>query len=137
MAANDAGRRYWIQTLGCPKNEVDSDKFVGTLVADGYVAADDPDDADLVVVNTCAFIDDARQESIDTMLALARHPCRRARAWSSPDAWPSGTATSSPSRCPRSIWWRGSAHSVASDHAAPSRRAASPSRRHRCRTSTC
>ena len=70
MAANDVGRRYWIQTLGCPKNEVDSDKLVGTLVADGYVAADDPADADLVVVNTCAFIGDARQESIDTVLAL-------------------------------------------------------------------
>jgi ribosomal protein S12 methylthiotransferase len=70
MAANDAGRRYWIQTLGCPKNEVDSDKLVGTLVADGYVAAEDPSDADLLVVNTCAFIGDARQESIDTVLAL-------------------------------------------------------------------
>jgi ribosomal protein S12 methylthiotransferase len=70
MAADDAGRRYWIQTLGCPKNEVDSDKLVGTLVADGYVAAEDPADADLVVVNTCAFIGDARQESIDTVLAL-------------------------------------------------------------------
>jgi ribosomal protein S12 methylthiotransferase len=70
MAANDAGRRYWIQTLGCPKNEVDSDKLVGTLVADGFVAAEDPADADLVVVNTCAFIGDARQESIDTVLAL-------------------------------------------------------------------
>jgi ribosomal protein S12 methylthiotransferase len=70
MAANDVGRRYWIQTLGCPKNEVDSDKLVGTLVADGYVAAEDPADADLVVVNTCAFIGDARQESIDTVLAL-------------------------------------------------------------------
>jgi ribosomal protein S12 methylthiotransferase len=70
MAASDVGRRYWIQTLGCPKNEVDSDKLVGTLVADGYVAAEDPADADLVVVNTCAFIGDARQESIDTVLAL-------------------------------------------------------------------
>jgi ribosomal protein S12 methylthiotransferase len=70
MAASDVGRRYWIQTLGCPKNEVDSDKLVGTLVADGYVAAEDPAEADLVVVNTCAFIGDARQESIDTVLAL-------------------------------------------------------------------
>jgi ribosomal protein S12 methylthiotransferase len=62
--------RYWVETLGCPKNQVDSDKIVGTLVADGYSAADSPDDADLIVVNTCAFIEDARQESIDTVLAL-------------------------------------------------------------------
>jgi ribosomal protein S12 methylthiotransferase len=61
---------YWLETLGCPKNQVDSDKLVGTLVADGYEAADGPEDADLVVVNTCAFIEAARQESIDTILDL-------------------------------------------------------------------
>jgi len=64
-------QRYWVETLGCPKNQVDSDKLVGTLVADGYEAADSPGDADLVVVNTCAFIDAARQESIDTVLTLS------------------------------------------------------------------
>jgi ribosomal protein S12 methylthiotransferase len=62
---------YWLETLGCPKNQVDSDKLVGTLVADGYRAADSPEEADLVVVNTCAFIEAARQESIDTILELA------------------------------------------------------------------
>jgi ribosomal protein S12 methylthiotransferase len=64
------GTRYWVETLGCPKNQVDSDKLVGTLVADGMRAADSAAEADLVVVNTCAFIEDARQESIDTILAL-------------------------------------------------------------------
>jgi ribosomal protein S12 methylthiotransferase len=63
-------KSYWVETLGCPKNQVDSDKLVGTLVADGYVVADDPSEADLVVVNTCAFIDEARAESVDTILAL-------------------------------------------------------------------
>ena len=63
--------RYWLETLGCPKNQVDSDKLAGTLVADGMSAADRPEDADLVVVNTCAFIEAAREESIDTILALA------------------------------------------------------------------
>jgi ribosomal protein S12 methylthiotransferase len=63
--------RYWIETLGCPKNQVDSDKLVGTLTVDGFEAADSPEEADLVVVNTCAFIEAARQESIDTVLALA------------------------------------------------------------------
>ena len=63
--------RYWIETLGCPKNQVDSDKLVGTLTVDGFEAADSPEEADLVVVNTCAFIEAARQESIDTVLALS------------------------------------------------------------------
>ena len=62
---------YWVETLGCPKNQVDSDKLVGTLVGDGFEAAAAPGDADLVVVNTCAFIEAARTESIDTVLALA------------------------------------------------------------------
>src|SRR5690606_21201215 len=66
-------RRFWIETLGCPKNEVDSDKLVGTLLADGYEPAASADAADLVVVNTCAFIEEARQESVDTILALCDH----------------------------------------------------------------
>jgi ribosomal protein S12 methylthiotransferase len=62
---------YWVETLGCPKNQVDSDKLIGTLDADGLHPAARPDDADLVVVNTCAFIEAAREESIETTLALA------------------------------------------------------------------
>ena len=61
---------YHLVTLGCPKNQVDSDKLAGTLVADGMRATKDADEADLIVVNTCAFIDEARRESIDTVLAL-------------------------------------------------------------------
>jgi ribosomal protein S12 methylthiotransferase len=64
------GQRFYVETLGCPKNQVDSDKLVGTLLADGMSATDDPGAADLVVVNTCAFIEEARRESIDTILAL-------------------------------------------------------------------
>jgi ribosomal protein S12 methylthiotransferase len=71
--------RFYIETLGCPKNQVDSDKLVGTLLADGLEATDDPARADLVVVNTCAFIEDARQESIDTILALDEQRRRGAR----------------------------------------------------------
>ncbi|WP_395152968.1 30S ribosomal protein S12 methylthiotransferase RimO [Ilumatobacter sp.] len=63
-------QRFYIETLGCPKNDVDSDKLVGALLADGMEATDDAAAADLVVVNTCAFIDEARRESIDTILAL-------------------------------------------------------------------
>ncbi len=63
-------RTFWVETLGCPKNAVDSDKLVGTMLADGMAAAAGPDTADLVVVNTCAFIDAAREESVNTILAL-------------------------------------------------------------------
>jgi ribosomal protein S12 methylthiotransferase len=71
--------RYWLETLGCPKNQVDSDKLAGRMLAEGLEAAESPEDADLVVVNTCAFIEAAREESIDTILALsgARRPGAR------------------------------------------------------------
>ena len=62
---------YAIVTLGCPKNQVDSDKLEGTLIADGLVVAESADDADVVVVNTCAFIEEARTESIETILSLS------------------------------------------------------------------
>jgi len=63
-------QRYYIETLGCPKNQVDSDKIAGKLIADGLVATEDASKADVVVVNTCAFIEEARKESIETMLSL-------------------------------------------------------------------
>jgi len=63
--------RYWIETLGCPKNHVDSEKLAGVLVAQGYAPADSAAEADLVVANTCAFIEAAREESIETVLELA------------------------------------------------------------------
>ena len=61
---------FWIETLGCPKNEVDSDKLIGRMRADGLEPAASPESADVVVVNTCAFVEQARQESIDTILGL-------------------------------------------------------------------
>ena len=62
---------YWLQTLGCPKNQVDSDKLEGRLAAQGYGRADDGGDGGSRGGQTCAFIDAARQESIDTVLTLA------------------------------------------------------------------
>lgn len=62
---------YHLVTLGCPKNQVDSDKLEGVLAADGLSPVGEAGDADLIVVNTCAFVDEARRESIDTVLALA------------------------------------------------------------------
>jgi ribosomal protein S12 methylthiotransferase len=69
MAA-DAPRTFWVETLGCPKNQVDSDKLTGGLLADGLSPAASPDEAGLVVVNTCAFIEAAREESVATILDL-------------------------------------------------------------------
>ncbi len=63
----------WLTTLGCAKNEVDSDKILGMLATAGYAMAQAPGSADVVMVNTCAFIEAARQESIDTILDLADH----------------------------------------------------------------
>ena len=64
-------QRFYLESLGCPKYDVDSDKIIGSLLADGLVQTDDASQADLVVVNTCAFIEDARRESIDTVLELS------------------------------------------------------------------
>ncbi len=61
----------WIETLGCSKNQVDSDKVTALLSGAGYTHAESADDADIVMVNTCAFIEAARKESVDTILALA------------------------------------------------------------------
>src|SRR5437016_4196351 len=60
-------------SLGCPKNTVDSERMLGKLVQDGYVLTADAEGADVVVVNTCGFIEPARQESLSVireMLAL-------------------------------------------------------------------
>ena len=62
--------RFYVETLGCPKNDVDSDKLVGAHTSDGMEVTVDAAGADLIVVNTCAFIGAARQESIDTIFAL-------------------------------------------------------------------
>ena len=60
--------RVAIVTLGCGRNEVDSANAAGLLAASGYEVVDDPETADAVVVNTCAFIEAARRESVETVL---------------------------------------------------------------------
>src|SRR6266540_2777859 len=59
-------------TLGCPKNQVDSELMLGMLVSEGHEITDVAETADCLVVNTCAFIDRAREESVQTILELAR-----------------------------------------------------------------
>src|SRR4029077_13493971 len=66
---------YAFISLGCPKNTVDSERMLGKLAQDGYALSADADGADVVVVNTCGFIEPARQESlavIREMLALKK-----------------------------------------------------------------
>jgi ribosomal protein S12 methylthiotransferase len=64
--------RVGVVSLGCPKNLVDSEVMLGRLQARGHQLVPDAQDADVIVVNTCAFIDRAKQESIDTILEMAR-----------------------------------------------------------------
>ncbi|MEP6814374.1 MAG: radical SAM protein, partial [Marmoricola sp.] len=58
-------------TLGCARNEVDSEELAGRLEAGGFRLVDDPADAETVVVNTCGFVEAAKKDSVDTLLAAA------------------------------------------------------------------
>jgi ribosomal protein S12 methylthiotransferase len=58
-------------TLGCARNDVDSEELAGRLAADGFRLVDDPEDAETVVVNTCGFVDAAKKDSVDTLLAAS------------------------------------------------------------------
>jgi ribosomal protein S12 methylthiotransferase len=73
-AVVDAGRpRVGFVSLGCPKNLVDSEVMMGLLDRAGAELTADPEAAEILVVNTCSFIDSAKQESVDTILELAQH----------------------------------------------------------------
>jgi ribosomal protein S12 methylthiotransferase len=67
-----AAKKVAIVTLGCARNEVDSEELAGRLSSQGWVLVNDADDADAVMVNTCGFIEAAKKESIDTVLAAAQ-----------------------------------------------------------------
>jgi ribosomal protein S12 methylthiotransferase RimO len=58
-------------TLGCARNDVDSEELAGRLAADGFRLVDDPEDAETVVVNTCGFVEAAKKDSVDTLLAAS------------------------------------------------------------------
>src|SRR5512146_302469 len=60
-------------SLGCPKNLVDSEVMMGLLAEAGAEITPRAEDADVIVVNTCSFIDTAQQESVNTILEMARH----------------------------------------------------------------
>ena len=64
-------RKILFISLGCDKNLVDSERMLGLLASRGYEFTDDETQADIIVINTCCFINDAKQESIDTILEIA------------------------------------------------------------------
>ena len=66
-------QRVHLVTLGCARNDVDSDELAARLAAGGFELTDAADDADAVLVNTCGFVDAAKKDSIDTVLAHAEH----------------------------------------------------------------
>jgi ribosomal protein S12 methylthiotransferase len=72
-APADATARHTVAlvTLGCARNEVDSEELAGQLEAGGFLLVEDPADAETVVVNTCGFVEAAKKDSVDTLLAAA------------------------------------------------------------------
>src|SRR6187397_2823844 len=72
-AAAASGQRIYFVSLGCPKNQVDTELMLGQMRAAGHSLVDAPEGADVIVVNTCAFIDAAKEESVDTILEMAQH----------------------------------------------------------------
>jgi ribosomal protein S12 methylthiotransferase len=61
-----------ITSLGCARNDVDSEELAGRLQANGWLLVDDPADADVAVVNTCGFVEQAKKDSVDTLLEAAQ-----------------------------------------------------------------
>jgi ribosomal protein S12 methylthiotransferase len=73
------GKKVYLEQLGCPKNEVDGQHLMGALLRAGFDRTNDPSGSDVLLVNTCGFIDSAKEESIGRILALARHKENGAR----------------------------------------------------------
>jgi ribosomal protein S12 methylthiotransferase len=72
-------KTFYFVSLGCPKNRVDTEVAVGSLMAAGYSPVDAPEEADIIVVNTCSFVTAARSESVDTLLEMAEFKKGRAQ----------------------------------------------------------
>ena len=65
--------KVYFVSLGCPKNRVDTEVMLGDVIAGGHEIVTSPDDADVIVVNTCGFIGEAKEESVDTILEMAKY----------------------------------------------------------------
>ena len=66
-------KKIGMVSLGCPKNTVDSERVLGDLVSSGFSLTPNEEDAEVIIVNTCGFIESAKKESIDTILEMAQH----------------------------------------------------------------
>ena len=65
--ADNKGKILFV-SLGCDKNLVDTEQMLGLLNADGYTFTDDETEADIIIINSCCFINDAKEESINTLM---------------------------------------------------------------------
>ncbi len=72
---------YYIISLGCPKNEVDSERLNADMHSAGFVRAHEIDDADILFINTCGFIEAAKKESIETIFDALDHKTQRAKSF--------------------------------------------------------
>ncbi|MGA1706517.1 MAG: radical SAM protein, partial [Candidatus Nanopelagicaceae bacterium] len=68
VTSHGKSRTVALVTLGCARNDVDSEELAGRLAADGWVLTDDSSNADIALINTCGFIESAKKDSIDTLL---------------------------------------------------------------------
>ena len=67
-----SGKKIHFVSLGCPKNRVDSEVMLGVATGEGFTITDEPTEAEVIVVNTCGFVGEAKRESIDTIFELAQ-----------------------------------------------------------------
>ena len=72
--------KVFLVSLGCDKNLVDSEHISGILQASGYTFTDDESEADVIIINSCCFINDAKEESINTIFEMAKYKSDRCKA---------------------------------------------------------
>ncbi len=80
-------------SLGCAKNLTDTETMLALLKNENYIITPDADDADVIVINTCAFIDSAKEESINAILEMAEKRRQNASFWLLPAALRKGMRT--------------------------------------------
>jgi tRNA-2-methylthio-N6-dimethylallyladenosine synthase len=86
-------RKIYIETYGCQMNLADTELLLGQLGRHGYLQTEVPEDADVLLLNTCAIREHAEERVIGRLGALARHKARHPAVHRSPAAWPSTSAT--------------------------------------------
>ena len=76
MKEKNESQKIGMVSLGCPKNTVDTELVLGDLLKEGFEVTADEADADVIIVNTCGFIESAKRESIDMILEMAHYKSR-------------------------------------------------------------